>query len=386
MPSLLKKAVLRLKRLIYLMLPPIVYEFLKKILFYSIKKINLTRRDKSIQRVAMFLVGGFGDIVIFAKVVEQLRDRFACEIEVYSEPYAHEYLGAIFYKWPRIKICDKNKCRYYHFLTVKYDVSMTLSHSIRIDFVNNSRLRKYCPELLEAVTLINKHNDNMALSSMWDYAMIFKRNEVLGLNRYTEFNYGGVFRCDDKKVNIYLDDTYRVHFLGLGLAKYITVNTGSGSDSNISSKLHAKKWPVYRYEEYIALIKKKYPDIMVVQVGVSSDLKIKGVDRYIIDGHLEILKWVLKNSMLHTDCESGLVFLATQMGTKCAALFGPSPMWMFAYEQNININSGECPWCQNARHDALRVCIRGLEKPICMDSITGAMVAEAVDSVLNLQT
>ena len=60
---------------------------------------------------------------------------------------------------------------------------------------------------------------------------------------------------------------------------------------------------------------------------------------------LELVKYVLKGSLLHIDCDSGLVHLATQLGTKCVVLFGQTSVWYFGYEQNINIVSKVCNSC-----------------------------------------
>jgi ADP-heptose:LPS heptosyltransferase len=48
---------------------------------------------------------------------------------------------------------------------------------------------------------------------------------------------------------------------------------------------------------------------------------------------------------MHIDDEGGLVHMATALGTKCAVLFGPTPVGIFGYEQNINICADTCKEC-----------------------------------------
>ncbi len=81
---------------------------------------------------------------------------------------------------------------------------------------------------------------------------------------------------------------------------------------------------------------------------------------------MEVTKWVLKKSLLHIDCEGGLVHLATQLGTKCIVLFGPTPINMYAYPQNINLVSPKCSNCMGTHKDWAFSCIKDLGHALCM--------------------
>jgi ADP-heptose:LPS heptosyltransferase len=82
------------------------------------------------------------------------------------------------------------------------------------------------------------------------------------------------------------------------------------------------------------------------------------------------------------DCEGGLVHLATQLGTKCIVLFGPTAPHYFGYEQNVNIATDICGDCRWIAADWMVHCYRSDEKLVCMRSITPAMVLERVAEVL----
>ena len=76
---------------------------------------------------------------------------------------------------------------------------------------------------------------------------------------------------------------------------------------------------------------------------------------------------------------------ATQLGTKCIVLFGPTVREYYGYEQNINIQAGNCHNCWGLYSDVNR-CARDLKEPECMYAITPDMVMrhleEYMDSIL----
>jgi hypothetical protein len=63
-------------------------------------------------------------------------------------------------------------------------------------------------------------------------------------------------------------------------------------------------------------------------------------------------------------------------------LFGPTPVHYYGYPTNINIVSPACGECMEAAEDWATHCVRKLEKPVCMEAISGQMVLEAVKEVV----
>ena len=90
---------------------------------------------------------------------------------------------------------------------------------------------------------------------------------------------------------------------------------------------------------------------------------------------MELLKYVLKNSLLHVDCEGGSVHLASQLGTKCLVLFGATDVNYFGYVQNINLVSEVCSPCYLVWENNKECMLRSKE-PVCMLSITPQKVFE----------
>jgi len=107
-----------------------------------------------------------------------------------------------------------------------------------------------------------------------------------------------------------------------------------------------------------------------------------GADHYILGEDLEVTKWVLRQSMLHIDCEGGLVHLATQLSTKCAVIFGPTPPTFYGYEQNINILPEKCGNCMGVHDEWSTVCFKGQAQPECMYSTTAEKVLKEVSNLL----
>src|SRR6185369_8493444 len=79
--------------------------------------------------------------------------------------------------------------------------------------------------------------------------------------------------------------------------------------------------------------------------------------------------WVLKNSLLHVDGDSGLVHMARALHTKSIVMFGPTNSEFFHYEANEKLVSKNCTNCWWSTQDWMRSCPRGLKEPECMTSI-----------------
>lgn len=156
--------------------------------------------------------------------------------------------------------------------------------------------------------------------------------------------------------------------------KYITTNYGI-------DMVRIKLWPKEYLEQLLAMIKFHRPDIEIVQLGGSNAPKLNNVDKYLFGKSFEFAKYVLKNSMLHIDCEGGLVHLASQLGTKCVVVAGPTPIWYYGYKRNINIVATKCKDCAGVVPYWYERCMKGYEHPICMYSIKPQYVFDRIKKV-----
>lgn len=97
---------------------------------------------------------------------------------------------------------------------------------------------------------------------------------------------------------------------------------------------------------------------------------------------MEEVKYVIKNALLHVDIEGGLVHLATNLGTKCVVLFGPTQVDIYGYPENINIVAPKCNGGYGLYDNAFR-CAKDLDEPECMKALKPQLVMEHIVSYLN---
>lgn len=318
--------------------------------------------------MAFFVGDGLGDCIIAKRFIEEITRLAQTKymIDIYG---SKEYVNAVF---------SDNPCVYYigassdYFKQCQYyDLAIYTIYIISIDSLNhqkliqeNSRLNKVCSELHH---IFNVYSLNAGVGI--HMGIHFARCEKFGFNAYSAYNLGGVLKIRDAYVSIPLDKAWQSAFQQLGFKKYITINYGWGINTHGNQIIPAKIWPFAYYNELVRLLKKAYPALEIVQLGMKTTPEIQGVDFYVFGQSIELSKYILKNSMLHIDSEGGLVHLATQLGTKCVVFFGPTPVHYFGYATNINIVSKVCKNCCYLEDDFTK-CIRGMQQPECMYSIS----------------
>ncbi len=335
-------------------------------------------KESSNVPIALYMVGGVGDAIIKKRLVEELARLLPnCLLDI----YCCNDLSWLYSDFQQLNELVQDNGVLYHAQYHKYVLALTLkAYFIEVDSFLPSQVQEL-PESfiqkikkLEAMTL-----DPMTNVSKFPKYIVFMRNVYKGNNCYTSFSYEEIFDIKDSKVHIPLRKDFAESFRSLGLYRYITVNFGNGDSEDMH--LVAKAWPISYFEKTVAIFKEKYPNIQVVQLGTKSAEKIQGADQYILGESFELVKYVLKHSIFHLDIEGGLVHLATQLGTKCIVLFGPTNVLYVGYPQNINIKAGKCHNCYGLYSDLGR-CARNLHEPECMYSITPEIVIESIEEYM----
>lgn len=335
-----------------------------------------------------FLIGlGLGDDIIFKKFFSEFLNHIndtSYHIDFFVPSGGMEYAYAIFGDCKCISnfyqmasgdyiLAEYNFVIEMHYIPniLKYDYASVIS----MGFTHCAEFLRGLQAEVESYGLSSKIPTNMSVH--------FARCKFLGYNCYTAYSFGHILEVSDNNVEIRLNETYRNKFekLCIGLHAYITINFGWGNNPNGKDKIPNKIWPIRHYEYFIKLFHEAFPQIAIVQLGQKGSTRLDGVDRYVFGEKIETIKYVLKNSLLHIDCEGGLVHLATQLGTKCVVLFGPTPLHYFGYEQNINISSPACTNCCFLYPD-FSSCARGMDEPKCMVGITPLMVMDRVSEYL----
>lgn len=338
--------------------------------------LKRSQADKNLITIAFYPTGGFGDYIISSALLDELMAYGPIRADVFCENVA--FGKAVYEGRPCVRVLPYDA---YEETKTIYDIALTVEHFVHVNHYNAKNVVRLAPALADKMHQLGKSMADIRpeIDQQWfREAMHFERCRLKGINRWTELNHVNVFHIREQRSAVLLRKQYRerVKELGLEGKKYITINRGA--DSMGRSTMQTKVWPEHRYEEFIRLFKKQYPKIQIIQLGSKTNTKIKGADRYVLGENLETIKWILKGSIFHLDCEGGLVHLGTQLDTKCVVLFGPTPHHIYAYPQNINIVSKFCSNCMGSHKDWAFSCYRGYGRAECMEKITAEQVMERI--------
>lgn len=268
----------------------------------------------------------------------------------------------------------------------QYDLVIALRQRIHILYVEQERVKAFSDDLWMRIARTRELRgfENTDDESGGQDLSILTRARMLGRNRYAMLGDDEVWELAEDMSRISLNGNFKAEFDSLGLGNYITVNCSSGNQKVLSGEKQTKVWSKEKFEDFCQKFKKAFPGISVIQIGDRDTERIETSDRLIAGSDLELVKYILGNALLHIDGEGGMVHLATQLGTKCIVLFGPTPMEYYGYPQNINLCAGDCHGCMGLVADWYTKCpLYGEAK--CMNAITSEMVANAARDFLNNQ-
>ena len=329
--------------------------------------------------IAFGTLAGLGDAVIARKVFDALIELVPnCRIDFYCLTAPHKTFAAAFFG--DSKNLNRLLSKEEHNANMKkYDVSLYVGgcHAIFFDYVNINRLNEIAPNLLQCLIKIENYNRvNIYQLGEWRLTAALRNMtaaQILGKNWHHFLAYEGALPIRDDKINIPLKPEFQPEFDALNLGRYITIYTDI--DESEKNRPKVKTWPLHCHVEFVARMKKRRPDIKIVQVGGHGDLKVENADRHVLGCDLELTKHILANSLLNVGCEGGLTHLATALGTKCIVLFGSNSVEYFGYPRNINLVSEVCRPCMYIVPD-FQVCMLGAKVPPCMLSLTPRTVCD----------
>lgn len=336
--------------------------------------------DRDLVAISFRPTGGLGDYIICSKLLDELMTCIPCRVDVYCE---HLLFGqAVYGGRPGVRVVPAN---HYEDRRFKYDLALLVEHFIHVERINANKIALFNPELVDRLNELVREYFTIYpdVPEQWyREALHFMRCRVKGIDRWTELRHEHIFKIADHRTWIPLNPEYKKRLADLGLAgtRYVTFNRGA--DSMGRSGMQTKVWPQEHYEALAGLLKTAFPDIKIVQVGGKKNTKIRGADLYVFGENLEVTKWILKESLLHVDCEGGLTHLATQLSTKCLVLFGPTPVHFYGYPQNINLSAGPCGNCMGLHKDWAFTCFKGHKEAECMKAVTPEMAFEAAEAYL----
>ena len=165
---------------------------------------------------------------------------------------------------------------------------------------------------------------------------------------------------------------------------YITINRGC---DGVYSENHPKLWPLEYYDRLIELIHENYPDVQIIQVGKDDKFGfMTGVNKNLIGKtDFQEIAAIMKNAIIHIDVEGGLVHLNHFVHGQSLVLFGPTPMSVYGYPENINIQ-GTCKLgsCYGITPKWSEKCVLDTDAT-CMRSITPEMAFKELNKFLVLK-
>lgn len=329
-----------------------------------------------------YITGGIGDFVFIKRfVAEIIRLVPDCLIDVYCAKQS-EILRILYDDLKNINLIQDNLGTRYDAHKESYALALSISGMgyLQVDGFLPDQFQSFNTNFVSMIKNLQQKIEEENFSPTTPRSAITLRRIFNGQNCYSTYNYG-VFQIFDKKVHIPLDDEQRKVFEELQLGdQYITLSCDSGASKDNS--VISKSWPLKHFSRLVQLLKEKYPTLPIVQLGAAEAERIEGVDYYMLGKPFALAEHILANAAFHIDTEGGLVHLASQLGTKCIVLFGPTWEKYSGYEENINIKAGACHECYGVYPDANQ-CARGLKEPECMYSITPEMVMEQIERHLD---
>lgn len=328
---------------------------------------------------AFYLGGGFGDMIIQKRfVIELLRLVPTSQAVLYAVNNI-SFLDWLYSDCPQVRNVIPDLGARYARQQETYSLSLSIiaTFLLKVDYIDPM---DFSIDFTDRIRRLQQNCEKENLSIPLPNGIAYRRRIYNRENCYTWFNYGDTFSITDYRIPIPFDEKFSSTYSALNLNRYITLNIGNGTSQN--GKLVAKSWPKERFVKVISLFRQRYPKIKIVQLGSKHDSMLENADYHVLGQDFGLIAYILRNSMFHLDIEGGLVHLATQIGTKCFVLFGPTPIAYFGYSSNVNITSGNCHNCYGLYADTSK-CARHMDEPECMYSITPEIVMSEVHKYLS---
>jgi ADP-heptose:LPS heptosyltransferase/2-polyprenyl-3-methyl-5-hydroxy-6-metoxy-1,4-benzoquinol methylase len=160
--------------------------------------------------------------------------------------------------------------------------------------------------------------------------------------------------------------------------RYVTVC--NSSDNGLQTKgCHSHTWSeVIKYIKSLGLIP--------IQTGIQSEPDLPGATRFF--GSIFETAALVQGALMNISIEGGIVHLAKAVGTDSIVLFGPTPIEIFGYRNNINIKGRTCGGCWWRSRDWMTVCTKTSQKvspsyaPPCMTDIPVDKIKHSIHRLL----
>ncbi len=337
--------------------------------------------DRTRLNVLLHLRGGLGDCAALWVAVEALRKQLPQAVFHYYSDSPHAVSLLVVPDAQNIILpSQKMPCRR------AYDMACELCISFKIVYVNKKRVETLAPHFVPVLQQSLARQRDLGFFLADNYLLDDALGRFLyhqGASRLEAVRYLSALDFDVNQTGRLPEQILQKDVSMYGLkAPYITVHSGINAAFNIGGKVPLKCWPKAHWEELIALFKKQFPQIQVVQLGSKNSPHFKGVDLDLVGKTpLEDLPAVLNGAKLHLDGESGLVQLTRWLDTRAVVLFGPTAPCLFALAKNINLSEQKCGRCMWLQGPAWHTdCLLGQSTCANMAALTVPMVLKAAQA------
>lgn len=335
--------------------------------------------------VGFFIRGGLGDFLIAINYIYNFYHAFR-EVKMKITLVAHvspavlKALVECIDEEIEIEVIDE---KYFSNERGMFDIYIDLARYPDLKYCNERKIVEKSTKLLDYIFVMKKFRVEHSKMFAFGGDMGGQSAELSVLNGQKRINQPDIYKVlemdEDFVCPLKIENSNILNDMNDD-GMFITIHRGC--DANHSS-YSTKLWPQEYYEILVKLIKKTYPDIPIIQLGINDERcpRIEGVD-YSLVGKTTIkeLMYVLSKAILHIDGEGGMVHLRHAVhGGKTIVLFGPTSPEFFGYEENENIKGTgckiSCEWVTRSWQDK---CIRGEKMAHCMYSITPEFVMRKV--------
>lgn len=352
---------------------------LKKYKFYQ----NI---DKNSFNIGVLVEGGIGDLLHAALYVERLGELFSnANIFVFTD---REKIARIIFNGTKARVSEKKNISYN-----KFNLVFTLSLNIPnlIYYSKGKSLSKKENDYISSTCGFSERyrsilNGRFQLNQL-DFMLLRGKNCITSLDITDKLGIN-----NDSSLNLIIpEEGYQIYekFPVLRTRKYITI--ARSVDTINKNRDSTRLWSVEKYEQFIDIFKKKFPEVKIVYLGPDkkSCKPLKGVDIDLVGKTtLSELMVVLKGAALHLDSEGGMTHLRHFIcRKKSIVLFGPTSPKLRSHPENINIrNDSKCvlPFCEHiiSNGEWSNVCqLNGSDRCRCLESISAQYVVGLIKKV-----
>ena len=314
--------------------------------------------------------GGIGDIVLSRLFVYKLKQILPNSFIAIG--FKHKKVLEILYKNQNLADLITTNC-----YENDYDLIYSGTRLFTLKIKNKNKISKLMPEFIPYLQKAIKRQEYFKVFKNTPCSLEFPLIQSilqLGLNvREANFWLNGF---DDFTPNFppYILDKNKEQKImkkfNLTNKKYITIHDGFDNNLPALKTRNKKCWPKEHWEEFIKLFKKHFPNILILQLGAKHSYTFNGVNISLVNKTaIPDLVYILNNSLLHLDGESGLTHLRTHLGKTNLVMIGPSTAEYSLYKNNINILSRSCGQCMDIKNNWQSVCMLK-QNPDCMSSIS----------------